>query len=286
MYNVIRKGTQPVMEQRVYEGMEYLVFPELEKTGIVRHLFSTRLGGVSKGCYGESNFSYTRGDLKEAVDENYRRVAGILGHERSLDDFVSTYQTHTTNVRVVTEEDRGKGTVRERDYIDTDGLITDIPGIILVTYHADCTPLYFVDPVHRAIGLSHSGWKGTAGSMGRKTLEAMEKAFGTRPEDCICGIGPSICGDCYEIGEDVAEIFRASFAGEEISRYHILREKENGKYLLNLWQANKMILEKAGVPSGQISVTDICTCCNPKYLFSHRKAHEQRGNLAAFLTLK
>ena len=286
MYKVIRKGTLPVMEQRMNDGMEYLVFPELEKTGIVSHLFSTRLGGVSRGCYGESNFSYTRGDLREAVDENYRRVAQILGHGRTLDDFVSTYQTHTTNVRLVTEEDRGKGTVRQRDYTDTDGLITDVPGIILVTYHADCTPLYFVDPVHRAIGLSHSGWKGTAGRIGQKTLEAMNRAFGTRPEDCICGIGPSICGDCYEIGEDVAQIFRDSFADTDLLQKQILRAKGNGKYLLNLWQANRMILENAGVPSAQISVTDICTCCNPEYLFSHRKAHEKRGNLAAFLTLK
>lgn len=286
MYKVIRKGTLPVMEQRMNDGMEYLVFPELEKTGIVSHLFSTRLGGVSRGCYGESNFSYTRGDLREAVDENYRRVAQILGHGRTLDDFVSTYQTHTTNVRLVTEEDRGKGTVRQRDYTDTDGLITDVPGIILVTYHADCTPLYFVDPVHRAIGLSHSGWKGTAGHMGQKTLEAMNRAFGTRPEDCICGIGPSICGDCYEIGEDVAQIFRDSFADTDLLQKQILRAKGNGKYLLNLWRANRMILENAGVPSAQISVTDICTCCNPEYLFSHRKAHEKRGNLAAFLTLK
>ena len=286
MYKVIRTGTLPVMEQRMNDGMEYLVFPELEKTGIVSHLFSTRLGGVSRGCYGESNFSYTRGDLREAVDENYRRVAQILGHGRTLDDFVSTYQTHTTNVRLVTEEDRGKGTVRQRDYTDTDGLITDVPGIILVTYHADCTPLYFVDPVHRAIGLSHSGWKGTAGRMGQKTLEAMNRAFGTRPEDCICGIGPSICGDCYEIGEDVAQIFRDSFADTDLLQKQILRAKGNGKYLLNLWQANRMILENAGVPSAQISVTDICTCCNPEYLFSHRKAHEKRGNLAAFLTLK
>lgn len=286
MYKVIRKGTLPVMEQRMNDGMEYLVFPELEKTGIVSHLFSTRLGGVSRGCYGESNFSYTRGDLREAVDENYRRVAQILGHGRTLDDFVSTYQTHTTNVRLVTEEDRGKGTVRQRDYTDTDGLITDVPGVILVTYHADCTPLYFVDPVHRAIGLSHSGWKGTAGRMGQKTLEAMNRAFGTRPEDCICGIGPSICGDCYEIGEDVAQIFRDSFADTDLLQKQILRAKGNGKYLLNLWQANRMILENAGVPSAQISVTDICTCCNPEYLFSHRKAHEKRGNLAAFLTLR
>ena len=285
MFEINRCGTVPVMEQRVQNGMDYLVFPAFEKTGIVDHMFASRIGGVSKGCYAESNFSYTRGDIKENVDENYRRIADIMGHGRTLTDFVSTYQTHTTNVRLVTDADRGKGIIKERDYVDVDGLITDIPGIILVTYHADCTPLYFVDPVHHAIGLSHSGWKGTAGRMGQKTLEAMQDAFGTDSSDCLCGIGPSICGSCYEVGEDVAGIFQNNY-GKLLEQYPILRKKENGKYNLDLWLANRMILEKGGVPSDQISVTDVCTCCNSSYLFSHRVDHDRRGNLAAFLTLK
>ena len=129
------------------------------------------------------NFSFTRGDDRDDVLENYRRMAAALGVDRER--MVLTWQTHTTNVRRVTEEDEGKGIVRDRDYRDVDGLITDIPGITLVTFFADCVPLYFLDPVHKAIGLSHSGWRGTVKRMGQVTVDAMKEAFGTRPEDII-----------------------------------------------------------------------------------------------------
>ena len=112
--------------------------------------------------------------------ENYRRMAAVLGTD--AEKMVLSYQTHTTNVRLVTEEDAGKGIVKERDYTDVDGLITNIPGITLVTFYADCVPLYFVDPVHHAIGLSHSGWRGTVHRMGRVTLpmrKPLEQTGGT-----------------------------------------------------------------------------------------------------------
>ena len=205
----------PVMAQTVKGGAEFLSFPEIEKTGVVRHLMSTRLGGVSEGDLWSMNVSYSRGDRKENVDENYRRIAEALGC--GMEDFVFSDQTHTTNIRHVTGEDRGKGILRPRDYTDVDGMITDEPGIVLSTFYADCVPLLFVDPVKKAVGLSHSGWKGTAGCMGRKTVEAMQEAFGSRPEDILAGIGPSICRDCYEVSKDVAEVFQALFA-EDIMR--------------------------------------------------------------------
>lgn len=197
----------PVMAQTVKGGAEFLFFPEIEKTGVVRHLMSTRLGGVSEGDLWSMNVSYSRGDRKENVDENYRRIAEALGC--GMEDFVFSDQTHTTNIRHVTGADRGKGILRPRDYADVDGMITDEPGIVLSTFYADCVPLLFVDPVKKAVGLSHSGWKGTAGCMGRKTVEAMQEAFGSRPEDILAGIGPSICRDCYEVSKDVAEVFQA-----------------------------------------------------------------------------
>ena len=134
-----RTGDEKTMELREKNGVKYLVFPRLEQIDFIDHLFSTRLGGVSKGCYSEMNLSYTRGDEKEAVDENYRRIADVLGHGKKLDDFVSTFQTHTTNIKVITEDDRGKGPARCRDYTDIDGLITNVPGIILSTFHADAS---------------------------------------------------------------------------------------------------------------------------------------------------
>ena len=140
-------------------GVAYFTFPLLEQTRMVRHAFSTRLGGASKGYFSTMNFSLTRGDNRDDVLENYRKMAQILGTDVSK--MVLSHQTHTTNIRLVTEADAGKGIWRERDYENIDGLITNVPGLTLVTFFADCVPLYFVDPVHRAIGLSHSGWKGS-----------------------------------------------------------------------------------------------------------------------------
>lgn len=263
-------------------GVPYFVFENLENTGLVRHGFSTRLGGVSEGCLSSMNLSFTRGDDPEKVRENFRRMGKAIGFETK--DLVLSDQTHTTNVRLVTEADRGKGFDRERDYTDVDGLITDTPGLMLVTIYADCVPLYFMDPVHKAVGLSHSGWKGTVHRIGKVTLERMKEAFGTRPEDVQAAIGPSICQDCYEVSEDVAQAFMDEFADQLDDR--LVYRKGNGKYQLNLWNANERILLEAGIRPEHLSITNICTCCNHELLFSHRASHGQRGNLAAFLGLK
>ncbi len=269
------------LERNVSGEMEYLTFPSLKETGMVRHLFSTRAGGVSEGMFSSMNLSYARGDRKEAVDENFRRVAQAL--DCNMEDFVCSDQTHTTNVRRVTNADRGKGVVSPKDYSDVDGMITNEKGIVLATFYADCVPLFLVDTKNRAIGLSHSGWKGTVGRMGECTLKAMQEAFGTKAEDVVAAIGPSICQDCYEVGREVAEQFIEGFSQEEADR--ILIPKGNGKYLLDLWKANFYIFVQAGVPEDRIHVTDICTCCNPDYLFSHRASQGKRGNLGAFLGL-
>ena len=258
-----------------------LHFPLLEKTGIVKEGFTTRLGGVSEGIFSTMNLSFTRGDEEEAVRENYRRLASAL--DVDYDKFVFTDQTHTTNVRKVTAEDAGNGLTRELEFHDTDGLITDVPGLVLSTFYADCVPLYFVDPVHCAIGLSHSGWRGTVNRMGKATIEAMRREYGSRPEELRCAIGPSICQDCYEVSGDVIEEFRAAFP--ETLHEKLFYGKPDGKYQLNLWEANHQILLAAGVPEKQIHLPNLCTCCNPDFLYSHRASKGKRGNLAAFLSL-
>ena len=283
---VKRKGQRgtvgaEVLKRNTVGEMEWLTFPALEKTGMVRHLFTTRLGGGSEGIFASMNLSYTRGDRKEAVDGNFRRVAKALGC--AIEDFVCADQTHTTNIRKVTAADRGKGVTKPKDYQDTDGLITNEAGVVLVTFYADCVPLFLVDRKNRAIGLSHSGWKGTVGRMGACTLAAMEKAYGTKPEDVTAAIGPSICQDCYEVSGDVAAQFAKEFSGKIADE--ILISKGGDKYLLDLWKANFYVFTEAGVPAEQISVTDICTCCNPDYLFSHRASQGKRGNRGAFLGL-
>lgn len=268
---------------RLREGqVPYLYYTALEETGLVRHGFSTRLGGVSRGIYESMNLSFTRGDDEEAVRENYRRIGEALGVRPQ--EMVCSDQTHTTNVRRVGREDRGRGVTGPRVWTDVDGMITNEPGVALVTFYADCVPLYFLDPVHKAIGLSHSGWRGTVGKMGRVTAEKMAEAFGTKPEELLAAIGPSICQDCYEVSEDVAEQFQEAFPPEV--HHRLMYRKENGKYQLDLWEANRQALLEAGIPGDRILMPGICTCCNPRLLFSHRASRGKRGNLAAFLMLE
>lgn len=276
-----KKAAEAALLYRTEKGVPYLSFPLLENTGLVKHGFSTKMGGVSQGKFATMNFTFTRGDNPQHVMENYRRMSAAL--EVDMEKMVLTCQTHTTNVRLVTEEDAGKGIIKERNYEAVDGLVTNIPGITLVTFYADCVPLYFLDPVNKAIGLSHSGWRGTVGRMGKITIDRMTEAFGSRPDQVLACIGPSICQNCYEIGEEVAEEFRKSFP--ESHWNDLLLKKPNGKYQLDLWRANEIVLLEAGVRQENLQVTDICTHCNSDYLFSHRTTGNERGNLAAFLCL-
>lgn len=262
-------------------GVPYLTFPVLDEIDWIVNGFSTREGGVSKGDCATMNLSFTRGDDPDAVYENYERIGQAIGFTK--EQIVTSHQTHTTNVRLVTKADAGKGITTQRDYTDVDGLITNEPGLALTTYYADCVPLYFVDKKNHAIGLSHSGWRGTVNKMGAKTLEAMKNAFGTNPSDVLACIGPSICQDCYEVSRDVADAFYEGF-GQRAEE--LLIKKQFDKFQLDLWKANEFIFEEAGVPKEQITVGGICTCCNSDWLFSHRASHGKRGNLAAFLMIK
>lgn len=278
---MIYKNDENIPRECSCNNINVLKFPLLESLPFVEHLFTTKEGGVSKGDFATMNVSFTRGDEREDVLENYRRLAGIFDVE--LSDIVVSHQTHTTNVKRVTKKDGGKGVVYDRDYENVDGLITNDKNLVLCTMYADCVPLYFVDVKHQAIGLSHSGWKGTAGKIGEKTLERMAEEFGTCPEDVYVAIGPSICMDCYEVSSDVIEAFSCIFTKQEMEQICYL--KENGKYQLDLWKANEIILLNAGVLKEHIEVTRLCTHCNSDRMFSHRKTGDKRGNLGAFLCL-
>ncbi|MCM1119080.1 MAG: peptidoglycan editing factor PgeF [bacterium] len=300
MEKIIRaKGREQVICQKKAGEVEYLTFPLLSALPGIMHAFSTRIGGSSEGDYATMNLSFTRGDDMDRVHENYRRMADALHTEVSR--MVCTYQTHTTNIRRVYRADGGKGIIRDRDYTDVDGLVTDDSNLCLVCFTADCVPLYFVDVENGAIGLAHSGWRGTAAGMGRCMTERMRQEFGTEPEQLTVAIGPSICQDCYEVSEEVAEQFcqlekSIPCSGrllEEMTGQGLyprgqllLRGRTEGKYQLDLWLANLLVLRGAGIPLSRIQVTDVCTCCNSSYLFSHRASKGKRGNLAAFLMLK
>ena len=256
------------------EGVPFLTFPKLEEAGVT-HGFSTRLGGVSEGIFASMNLSYNRGDEKAAVDENYRRMGKAIGF--TPDQLVFSNQVHDTKIKIVTKEDCGKVMT------GMDGLMTDEKGICLVTSYADCVPLFFYDPIKRVVAVSHSGWKGTVNRMGKKTVEKMESVYGSKAEDIIAAIGPSICQKCYEISEDVAIQFADAFPEEWYDTFMV--DKGNGKYQLDLWKVNEYILLDAGILREHLDITDLCTCCNPELLFSHRASKGKRGNLAGFIRL-
>lgn len=270
------------------DTLEYLTFPGLSKINCISHLFSTRLGGVSRDHLSSMNLSYSRGDDPENVTENFRRIASVFG--KTEGDIVCTDQTHTINVRVATKEDAGKGITKERDYTDIDGQITNEKGIILSAFFADCVPLYFVDPVKEVIGLSHSGWRGTVAGMGAETIRKMQTVYGCDPKDIHVAIGPSICQECYEVSSEVYDAFAEQFASDRDALQKVFYQKDDwqrseGKYQMDLWKANELIMLRAGILPEHIEITDLCTAHNPEYLFSHRKTNGKRGNLGAFLML-
>ncbi len=279
-----RKQAQDRMVLHSEEGKApYISAPILDGEDWIRHGFSTRLGGVSTGANSTMNLGFNHEPDPENVRENYRRMGAAIGFD--AERTVLSQQTHTVNVRVVTEADAGKGYRIDRDYSDVDGLVTNVPGLTLTTFYADCVPLLIVDPVHRAIGSSHSGWRGTVADMGGVTLRLMAETYGTNPKDVKCAIGPSICQDCYEVSEDVVERFKEAY--DESIWPKLFYGKEDGHYQLNLWEACRQNFLRAGVPEENIAIPDICTCCNPDLLFSHRAVNQgKHGNLAAFLEIR
>lgn len=263
----------------------YLSFPVLSEIPFLRHGFSTRLGGVSEGIFSTMNLGHDLApyaDDQKNIEENYRRMSESIGMNPKT--IVISKQVHKTNIRLVDDKDCGKGLYYPRDYDEIDGLITNTPNVTLVTKYADCVPLYFVDPKNKAIGLTHSGWRGTVKKIGKITIDKMTEQFGSNPKDIISVIGPSICKDCFEIGEEVAVEFIKAF---QLSQQNpIIFQKDNGKYLCDLWAANRAVLQEAGLKEENIHISGVCTACNPELLFSHRKTGGNRGSLAAFLAIK
>ena len=220
-----RNGSKPVVRIQEKDGVYWLTYPGLEAEKEFLHGFSTRLGGVSKEHLYSMNLSFARGDREENVRENFQRIAHAVGF--SEEKMVFTHQTHTTNVRKVTEEDWGKGFSKERDYSDVDGLITNVPQTVLTTFYADCVPIYLVDPVKKAIGLCHSGWRGTVGRISQVTIARMQEEYGSDPKDILAAVGPSICQDCYEGAVMLQNSFRTAFAKNTGRNCFIKKRMEN-----------------------------------------------------------
>ncbi len=271
------------MRLHFHNAVGYLTFPMLDELPFVRHAFSTRTGGVSTGEFSSMNLSFGRGDKEENVLRNYQLFCNAAGFD--YNGLVASAQDHNTVVRRVGAAERGIGIWRPRDKTSVDALITDEPGIVLVTYYADCVPLYFVDPVRRAIGLAHAGWRGSLNRIGARTVEEMQRQFGSNPGDIVAAIGPSIGPCCYEVDEPVAAQF-AGLSDLQPDAFLHPRPERPGKYLLDLWEENRRVLLAAGIAPQKITVTDVCSCCNSGLLFSHRATGGKRGGMAAMMSLQ
>lgn len=263
------------------EGVPFLQFPIFDGYPLV-HGFSTRLGGVSGGDCATMNMSFTTGDVEADVVENHRRFARAVGYDTQ--ELVLTDQVHSTNILAVGKGDCGEGLQAERTIRETDGLMTNEKGVILMTFFADCVPLLFYDPVRQVVGNVHSGWRGTAGKIGRRLVEAMKEEYGSQPEDIRAVVGPSICRSCYEVDREVIGKFNEVF--DPKFRDELYDEKPNGHFQLDLWAANRIILEEAGLKPEHICVSGVCTYEHPEELFSHRFTNGRRGALSAVIGLR
>lgn len=273
--------TSSTMGVRRQGAVYYVTFPSFEETGIVRHLYSTRRGGVSYGNLGPMNLGFSRGDHIDHVLENYRRICYITGIAPG--DMVLSDQVHADRIMAVDGRDRGKGMTKPKELQGFDALITNTPDVCLVTFHADCCAIFLLDPVKKAIGLAHAGWKGTVMEIARKTVQKMTDMYGCDPKDILAGVSPSVGPCCFEVGTDVKDLFAAAFPAwsEKIIR----RGVKEGKFMVDLWETNRLILEKAGLRKENITVTDLCTKCEEEYFHSHRRTGNDRGTQAAFLEL-
>ncbi|MDO5124610.1 MAG: peptidoglycan editing factor PgeF [Eubacteriales bacterium] len=259
----------------------FLTHNRLSKIPFINHAFSTRLGGVSENEFTSMNLSFGRGDCDENVTENYKRFCKSAGFD--YESLVASAQVHETVVRRVTEKDRGVGIYRPKDMLSVDALITDSLNVTLVTYYADCTPVFFVDTKRKAIGLAHAGWRGTVGNIVGETVKAMNREFGTEADDLVCAVGPVIGVCCYEVSKDCADEFRKLFS-EDCKV--INKADKPDKFMIDLSLANSLLLQRAGVNSENIIISDLCTKCNSDLLWSHRATQGKRGTMSAFMCLK
>lgn len=256
------------IEDRLYFQSEVL---KSEKN--ITHCFSSSLGGLSDGCVKGLNLGFRVGDYAEKVYGNYRLVAGDMGFP--FERITAGRQTHSRNIRVITEEDAGKGISRESEFCDIDGLVTNVENLPLVVYYADCVPILLSDEDAGVIGAVHSGWRGTVAEISANAVRIMTEQFGAKPSRLKAAIGPSIGPCCFETGSEVACQFEEA----------LVKEQKNGKFLVDLWAANKNILLSCGLAEENIDVLKLCTICNSNKLYSYRTHKEATGRMGAFISL-
>lgn len=283
--NQLKEHLFPLVEYKISSGLLPMVESPLfqRETGI-QHGFSTRKGGVSKEHLASLNLSFSVEDAKENVLENFRRIGERFG--KTPEDFVLSKQSHETKVLKVGMKDRGKGITKDRDYEGIDALITDEEGLILSCFSADCVPILFYDPIHKAVGACHSGWRGTKGKILQNVVEEMRKHFSSNPAEILIAIGPSICKEQYVVSEDLALSFLEDYPDVGENSSSPIQRISKDKFQLDLWDLNRRIALDSGIKEEHISISGYCTMENPELFFSHRYSQGKRGLQGAFICLK
>lgn len=257
-------------------NVAYYTISSFEETGMVRHGFSTRMGGVSEGCYSSMNFRFNCDDKRENVLKNFEIFSDEIGIDYR--NIVLSKQVHEDVVHTAVRADMGNGIVRENEFSSADALITAERKIPIVTLFADCTPVFFLDKKQGVIALAHSGWRGTVKRIAQKTVKKMVSDYNSNPADILTAIGPSIQIDNFEVGDEVAEIFINEFGEETVKKY-------GDRYHVSMQAAIALQLKEAGITPEHIDDCGICTYSNADMLFSHRKTNGRRGNMGAFMEL-
>ena len=260
-------------------GVPFLLADGIRLAGGAAHGFSTRLGGVSQGMWASLNLGVSRGDDPEHVRENYRRFLSALGAEG--EHLAMTNQVHGGKIRVVTTADWKQDPYQRVSY-EADGLMTDLPGVVLLIYSADCIPLLLYDPVRRVVAAIHAGWRGTAAGIAATAVERMKEVYDCRPEDILAAVGPGIGPCCFETHEDVPNAMMAAVSSAALPYIKVL---ESGKFSLDLKGINARLLERAGLEPEHIAVCRECTACLAEKYWSHRRMGNNRGSMAAAIQL-
>ena len=283
--NQLKEHPFPLVEYTISTGILPMVESPLFQREIgLQHGFSTRKGGVSKEHLTSLNLSFSVEDAKENVLENFRRIGERFG--KTPEDFVLSKQSHETKVLKVGTKDRGKGITKDRDYEGIDALITDEKGIILSCFSADCVPILFYDPIHKAVGACHSGWRGTKGKILQNVVEEMRKHFSSNPAEILIAIGPSICKEQYVVSEDLALSFLEDYPDLGEDTASPIQRISKDKFQLDLWDLNRRIALDCGIKEDHISISGYCTMENPELFFSHRYSQGRRGLQGAFICLQ
>ena len=265
--------------QKQHQSVVFLASEEMEQAGGVAHGFSTRLGGISEGMWASLNLGVSRGDDPDHVRENYRRFLTAIGAQGPR--MAMSNQVHENHVRVITKADVKEDPYEKVTY-EADGLVTDLPGVTLVIFSADCLPILYYDPVRQVVAAAHAGWRGTAADIAGAVVRKMEEVYGCDPQNILAAIGPGIGPCCFETHEDVPNAMTEAMGA---SALHCIQVLPTGKFHVDLKALNAKRLENAGLDPEHIAVSGDCTACLPEKYWSHRVTKGERGSQAAMIAI-